>query len=1537
MAAATHAFLPYPLPRANACEDEPLSRQTGAIPPRASLVARMRNAAQRDDASAESDAAVALARLCLTRGVHVADAVSLLLRALELAGDTDHREVRMEAAFQLAALGRHDEAAELLRAGTPTHDGDRLELGLAAGDAAVRAGDAAGAAVIYRELAVASLRDPRPLERLASIAAWSQTPVTAERASEAWLEAASRIVEGDAAFLDIARAFEIAPNHERAAFEFAAALARQERHEAADEVLREFAQASGTSLATAIHRIEQARARGSAAAAFGATLDAAAHGMSAEEATASLASLIDDSHLGLANDTPPAGARGLAAALVDATRMSAAPSRGDALCRLSEKLRGAPRAVTLTFASEAYGEAGNREAALKLARQACGLTKADARPRTVLIGLGGDDDATMGELEDCMGLIPPRASHYRTLGRKAARLGRHDLASPWLRRALALRPGDSELRQRLLANLTSSVAALGPEAFGAALVALGSEPHPAAEVSPWLARAIAALAAHDPKRGAHVGRSLLQITGPLDDLVEEVIRAASSCAESRCALDVIVAHAVAGGTDAPDRWLRAVDAALGVDAEAAAAHLSQAAVSRSAATATRERLERIEANLAELSDEARADARIDLATARAWLAENNEGASEAAALWRQLGILRWDLASDVGGAEDALFYACARAPKSGVATYRDDLVERGGVDLALERIQARVILLDEVDDAILCAPLLAAAADLAGSTGRHELSVELVTAALRRIAPTTSELNSIDSEVERLAVNGAVDAAQSLVAGAYELLARRAAGPHGARAAYHRGARILQALGAHGQALEFAWCAMGASGKLGSTIALVERALEQLVTTGESIPKEEHLEAARLVAIAIPERVGRMPAITKVTPLVFEALGLRNPFDAKHRSDAPGLRLAKLAKAVPLAAAQPTTRRHSRVTSDIGGDRELGLGIALATALPAIEPTEWCLWERSAQLVLSDEERAFELTSNHRALANHLESRIASAPPPTRALLRLRRAALFETSLGEPDAACRELELILAESRIPDVDTSRQHARLLEGLGRHRESAERWERLSREASNIEESVHAAVHACENFLAAGDPSRAESSLAHLVSIPPTTDLILMRLAVSSALAGPDELDDDNGTLPGDPPAPESARPSNHESRGIPAGSHPPLHGADRVQRKLLSGAPSPDSLARGELDLFQGRLDDGEFAAGEELAAFFADDPVRFRGELIDVRRKQATLRRGNEASLADLLDAVRAGGDRWHGDAIEHVLAMFRGLPGPNPPRLEELPARTEATARLLFGHLEGTVNDALALACRAGLYRTADGAAALDGSDLVTPSSPSVLGRVFGSLQRLVPLEGVRLYHHRQRGPLGYRIELLSPVSAIVHGSADELSPALAFVLGNALAAATPQCAYVEALDSVELEQLIQGFLGAFGPVVSASSEPERVALAQLAQDLWSIVRGSEDRMLRELCYEPNRVAVGVARHGAGWARRRMGLFACGNLHTALIQTAAELDISTSLSLQHPDALRELCTHPSIANLVDLALEPSYAACRWRRATVAPPHNAMR
>jgi len=253
-----------------------------------------------------------------------------------------------------------------------------------------------------------------------------------------------------------------------------------------------------------------------------------------------------------------------------------------------------------------------------------------------------------------------------------------------------------------------------------------------------------------------------------------------------------------------------------------------------------------------------------------------------------------------------------------------------------------------------------------------------------------------------------------------------------------------------------------------------------------------------------------------------------------------------------------------------------------------------------------------------------------------------------------------------------------------------------------------------------------------------------------------------------------------------------------------------------------------------------------------------------------------------------------------------------------------------------LALAYRGGLLRESARSKSLDDHEAVGPGDESFLARTLAALTRRLPLEGVQVFARASDERPHHRVVLRAPLCVGIAGALVD-SPRAAFAIGSALAAATPPCAYTEALDESELDVLMRALVAAFGPVPEESARVTEPLFAQLTQDLWNIVLGADERRVRDLCYDPTRVSPGLAKHLAGRARRKTALFVCGDLPTALEATTAELGIWSSYPHGDAAGLRDLCTHPSLANLVELALDPTYARLRWRRMPKPPSSPGMR
>ncbi|MBM4359258.1 MAG: hypothetical protein FJ096_14245, partial [Deltaproteobacteria bacterium] len=1361
-----------------------------------------------------------LAHLCLSRGVHVGDAVSVLLRSLELMDPDEARAGRREVAAHLAALGRHDEASDLLREGGAEATDDDFEAGLAAADAAARNGDASGAAVIYRELALERLDDARALERLATIAAWSSASIGSERASDIWLEVSGRTRTPDAEHLAIARAFECAPGSRRATDALVERLARQHRHEAVDEILREHGSAAGTALEIAEERFLRARTARAWAAVVSAALDRVVHGGPRLDILETLSRLGPE--VGFAHPTEPTEQATLGAirAVLDALPIAEAQARADALLRVADSLRGPARATCLTLAAEAFLEGGNPTRARKAAMQARGCAPIAARPCTCLFEIALAEDVEMRELEDALGLLPPRAERYRTLARQCVRTGRHLLGGGWLRRALALRPGDPELRQRLLSTLAASTSTLPLDLVGATLVEVAAAPYPFEDIAPGLGRVLDALAERDAKRAAQIGRSLLQIAGPVEEIVHATVRAARASGEDACALDALVLHAMVGGTEHPERWLDAIDAALRIDVEAAAAHLSQAATLTLQPGDLQPRIDEATAGLSALVDGARSDARLDLAAARAWLAEVDGSPDLAAERWRDLGALRWDLARDPVGAEEAFFYACSRTRERGVARYVDDLLDRGGLEEALERIQARVMLLEEAGESMLAAAMLAATASVTLAHGRDELASELAFSALTRSATRLDALSVLEEVASRQLAAGQVNGALDALERAYRTAATTANGRHAARGLWHRGGRVMLALGDPRRALVCAVEAVVALPIEGATLRLA-RDCHRVLSDAQGVAEAEAFTARLLEGLR--------------TAATVASRELRDP--KRRRREERGLHLLTIAfsRAHAVAAQndiRPSTPNHlNNVAPAPRGSFDDRRQVSTVQERQAREPAEPDLLARTDNATLTLEELELERAGQFEVLAKRLDDDDgddddvpSSRRHGLRVLRRLRRAAILARHLGDLEGACRDAERYLAEFDGVNVEAERQLARWYEQRSLGKEAAERWERVIGLAPDLDRKVQAAVRACEGFLELGDHERAAACLDRVGHLPPTAELTLLKLTLATpgALEEPAEAWAEEEF---DLPTAETLR-----DFGIPDELRGPS--AEELRAKAMAAAPSiGDSVDRDDISLLEEELDDGVYEAGELLAAIYADRPERFAANLLAVRRKQCRLRPGDGPSIERLLEALGRHGMPWEVEATRHVRQVLAGEPAEQPPSLDVLAESRDSVGRMIFGHLDGTINDALAVAFRGGVLRgPRRSETPTTALVAVVANSTTMLGRLHGSLSQLVPLEGSSLHHLLTDAPLTMRMSIRAPFGAVLEGRVDCDSLAVAYTVGSALAASTAPCAFAEGLNADDLDVLVRAFLAAFGPVPDHDGgAPRDALLAQLIQELWN------------------------------------------------------------------------------------------------------------
>ncbi|HEX3769684.1 MAG TPA: hypothetical protein VHV30_02410 [Polyangiaceae bacterium] len=836
-----------------------LPRRTGTRADQAWLGARVEDARRSGDAAQLRAACVTLARWLGSRDRDLDEAVRLASEALAIGEDI---ELRREVAAWLESLGAASRAATVLKPIASLADVESQEASyvlVRVGVLKARAGEAAGAAAAFDAAVSIDAGDALPAELFGALSAWREEAVSPSDAADAYVEAARRraaAAQDEAQLEDLWRAFAIDAAHEATAAALVEALEARRRFAAADEARRAHARAVAKIDAD---RAEQHRASWRAAArapdrpgrsaalllgeALDLGMDGALSGPDSEALDALLleVGMLDTLGVRLEMQSQHAEtAAERAAAVVELGRLragslgssrsearedvarawAAAAQGGDvagqasAIERMAAVSSPALVPVLLSVAADRYLAAGDRSGARRAAERATQADPTSARSVTALANavVEDGDRGAAAALERAIALVGPRVTWCLALADGLAALGEAELSVGWSQRCVALRPGDRDAIQRLLERLR---AARDPWRLGDALAWLLSQPQPVSQLAAAFAEALGDLARLDSDRAAVVARRSLDVLGPDSTPVREAMFDVAAKASDDAFAAAIYERWLSCGAEGADRPV--LYAALADLRQRLADEESEI---RALARAVREGAwsPALDAHLERLAERpATPDAQIWRMEVRAERASVS-GDSQTGALWRDLGGALWDLADDRAGAL-AAWSRAARSDKGplGWATLSADLIAFSDASFARQTLTRMVD--DEADDRV-AALMAAGAARGALAAGEFALAFDV---AARGVARDSSRADSLEL-AERAAQ---LPADQPMLSGLYELVASRALGRFGRRAAHYRGARLFERRGEHGLALKHAAQAFYAVPSEGASFHLLARAAER--------------------------------------------------------------------------------------------------------------------------------------------------------------------------------------------------------------------------------------------------------------------------------------------------------------------------------------------------------------------------------------------------------------------------------------------------------------------------------------------------------------------------------------------------------------------------------------------------------------------------------------------------------------------------------------------------------------------------------------
>jgi len=1014
-ASPTLASLRPPMPLAR-----PLARPSGARADEAWLRARVEEARLAGDRAALRSACIAFARWLAARDRGLNEAVPLALEGLSLGPDVD---LRRDLSAWLESLGDAAQAADAIEPVASDPEVSALEAAhvlVRAGGLKARAGDGRGAVVAFEAALAIDGVEALAAELLGALAGWEHAGVSSQLAAEAYVQAARRRTaqwQHDAAVEDLWRAVTADVTSEMATMALAGTLERRGRRAAADEVWRSHAHALAPvdlARAVAVHarRRASAEAAGDSSGALGARLDqlleADVHGVpeaSSESRRIDVGAPGSPFPLALDKDL-----RAQALSLQGAADASGPHQRP----------------VLLSAAADRYKATGDASAARAALLQALELDPSNARSAAALANLavGDRDRGAVLALERAVAAVGPRPEWCAALADTLEALGDFGLAIAWSQRCAALRLGHVRVVETLLDRLLRS----GDSGrLGDALAWLLSQPLALATIAGPFGKALQGLSQLDANRAVVVARRGLDVFGPRSASVRSAMLQAATSACDDAFMAVIFERWLSSGVDGVERQRLLIGLAelyerLG-DEEAQA---------RVVALAMRENLgtPAIVAHLDRLAGRATSpDARLCRLEAQAHRLAAGEDFGASALAWRELGAALWELAGDRTGAIAAWQRAARTTPSGGHGALAVDLVTFAEPAFAHEYLRQ---LVDAETDDLTAASIAADVARAVLSLGSALMALDLSARGVARHPASVAALTVAEASAIETRELGTMS-------GLYDLVASRALGRFGRRAAHYRGARFFERLGDGALTLKHAIQAFAALPCEGSSLHLLSRAAER---SGDRIGALRILEQVAAVAPRADIRSAwliRAAAVAgdssegtrRKVDLLFQAIVacptvhtvslLRGAVERWLRTDpderdALDLRFRRVALAITSGPDGPEGARIAiacvQSVAEVFGDADTALGLLeRAIACDAEVETFMDLTPASIGVIA----RAADVRQRLEALLSSIETgkTIAGA-----AVLRV----LGEIAAAASDASLGARALVSAAGRDPDDD-----------------------------------------------------------------------------------------------------------------------------------------------------------------------------------------------------------------------------------------------------------------------------------------------------------------------------------------------------------------------------------------------------------------------------------------------------------------------------------------------------------------------------------